>query len=121
MQKLAKREAQIMQAIWSLEKAFIKEIVEEMPEPRPHYNSVSTMVKLLEKKGFVGHEKLGNAHRYFALVPKSDYQEEVVDDVVEKYFGGSPMKLVNYFAREQKLDEAELERLLKMIKDQNSK
>ncbi|MEM9930142.1 MAG: BlaI/MecI/CopY family transcriptional regulator [Bacteroidota bacterium] len=118
MQKLAKREAQIMQAIWRLKKAFVKEIVEALPEPRPHYNSVSTMVKLLEKKGFVSHEKMGNAHRYFAVVQKEDYQVEMVDDVVKGFFDDSPMKLVNYFAKEQKLDAAELERLLKMIKDQ---
>lgn len=120
MQKLAKREAQIMHAIWELEHAFIKDIVEAMPEPRPHYNSVSTMVKLLEEKGFVSHEKLGNAHRYFAVVPREDYQEKVVDDVVKGFFDNSPMKLVNYFAREQKLDAADLERLLKMIKDQEA-
>jgi predicted transcriptional regulator len=120
MKKLAKREAQIMQAIWNLKHAFVKDIVEAMPEPRPHYNSVSTMVKLLEKKGFVSHEKLGNAHRYFAVVKKEDYQEEVVDDVVKGFFDNSPMKLVNYFAKEQKLDAAELERLLKIIKDQQS-
>lgn len=118
MKKLAQREAQIMQAIWYLKKAFIKEIVDEMPDPKPHYNSVSTMVKLLEKKGFVSHEKMGNAHRYFALVRKEDYQEEVVDDVVKGFFDNSPMKLVNYFAKEQKLSEADVERLLKMIKDQ---
>lgn len=117
MQKLAKREAQIMQIIWSLEKGSIKEIVEQMPEPRPHYNSVSTMVKLLKSKGFVGEEKLGRAYAYFALVPKEDYQEEVVDDVVKGFFEGSPMKLVNYFAKEQKLDADDLERLLKMIKN----
>jgi len=118
MQKLAKREAQIMQIIWALGKSSIKDIVEQMPEPRPHYNSVSTMVKLLKSKGFVGEEKNGRAYSYFALVPKEVYQEEVVDDVVKGYFDGSPLKLVNYFAKEQKLDAADLERLLKMIKDQ---
>ncbi len=118
MQKLAKREAQIMQAIWDLGHAFIKDVVEKMPDPKPHYNSVSTMVKLLEKKGFVSHEKHGNAHRYFAVVQKEDYQEEVVDEVVKGFFDDSPMKLVNYFAKEQKLNEADVERLLKMIKDQ---
>ncbi|MTB53645.1 BlaI/MecI/CopY family transcriptional regulator [Lewinella sp. W8] len=118
MRKLAKREAQIMQAIWHLEKAFIKEIVEQLPDPKPHYNSVSTMVKLLEDKGFVDHEKLGNAYRYFAVVSKEDYQEEVVDDVVRGFFDDSPMKLVNYFAKEQKLDAQDLERILKMIKSQ---
>lgn len=117
MQKLAKREAQIMQIIWSLNKASIKEIVAQMPEPRPHYNSVSTMVKLLKSKGFVGEEKLGKAYEYFALVPKEAYQEEVVDEVVKGYFDDSPIKLVNYFAKEQKLDAADLERLLKMIKN----
>lgn len=118
MKKLAKREAQIMQAIWRLEKAFVKDVLEAMPDPKPHYNSVSTMVKLLEKKGFVDKEKLGNAYRYFAVVKKEDYQEEVVDDVVKGFFDDSPMKLVNYFAKEQKLSEADVERLLKMIKDQ---
>lgn len=119
MQKLAKREAQIMQIIWALEKASIKEIVEEMPEPRPHYNSVSTMVKLLKTKGFVGDEKEGRAYTYFALVPKQDYQEEIVDDVVSRFFDNSPMKLVNYFAKEQKLDATDLERLLKLIKNKD--
>lgn len=117
MQKLAKREAQIMQIIWSLEKATVKEIVAEMPEPRPHYNSVSTMVKLLKSKGFVGEEKMGRAYSYFALVAKEDYQGKVVNDVVKGYFEGSPMKLVNYFAKEQKLDAEDLERLLKLIKN----
>ncbi len=116
MQKLAKREAQIMQIIWELERASIKEIVDRLPEPRPHYNSVSTMVKLLKSKGFVGEEKLGRAYTYFAAVPKEDYQEEVVDEVVKGFFDNSPMKLVNYFAKEQKLDAADLERILKIIK-----
>ncbi|TXF90549.1 BlaI/MecI/CopY family transcriptional regulator [Neolewinella aurantiaca] len=118
MQKLAKREAQIMQALWELERAFVKDIVEMMPEPRPHYNSVSTMVKLLKQKGFVDFEKQGNAYQFFPVVSKEEYQSKVVGDVVKGFFDGSPMKLVNYFAKEKKLDEAELERLLKMIKDQ---
>lgn len=105
-----------MQAIWALEKASIKDIVEQLPEPRPHYNSVSTMVKLLKTKGFVGEEKAGRAYLYYALVPKEDYQEEIVDEVVKGYFEGSPIKLVNYFAKEQKLSAEDLERLLKMIK-----
>lgn len=122
MQKLAKREAQLMGAIWQLDRAFIKEIIDLLPTPKPHYNTVSTMVKILEEKGFVAHEKLGNAYRYYAKVSREAYQErfqdEVVDDVVKGFFDGSPMKLVNYFAKEQKLDAADLERILKMIKDQ---
>lgn len=120
MQKLAKREAQIMQALWKLERAFVKDIIEELPEPKPHYNTVSTMVKILQEKGFIGREdkKLGNAYRFYPRVQREDYQEEVVDEVVKGYFDNSPMKLVNYFAKEKKLDAADLERLLKLIKDE---
>lgn len=110
-----------MQAIWQLDRAFIKDIIELLPDPKPHYNSVSTMVKLLESKGFVAREgqKTGNAYRYYALVPKEDYQEEIVDDVVKRYFDNSPLNLVNYFAKEQKLSAEDLERVLKMIKNKD--
>lgn len=123
MQKLAPREAQIMEALWQLDRAFVKEIIELLPgKKKPHYNSVSTMVKILEKKGFVGHEKIGNAYRFFAIISKAEYQnevkDEVVGEVVKNLFDNSPAKLVNYFAKEQKLSAEELERILKMIKDQ---
>ena len=65
MQKLAKREEQIMQACWQLENAFIKEIIQEMPDPKPHYNTIATMVKILEDKGFLAHESIGNVFRYY--------------------------------------------------------
>lgn len=107
-----------MQVLWRLERAFVKEIIEELPEPKPHYNTVSTIVKILEEKGFVAHEKLGNAYRFYPLIAEEAYQEKAVDDVVQRFFDNSPMKLVNYFAREQKLDAGELERLVKLIKDQ---
>lgn len=123
MQKLAPREAQIMEALWQLDRAFVKEIIELLPGKKPHYNSVSTMVKILEKKGFVGHEKIGNAYRFYALVSRQQYQNgvkgEVVGEVVKSLFDNSPAKLVNYFAKEQKLSAEELERILKMIKDQD--
>jgi predicted transcriptional regulator len=117
MQKLAKREAQIMQALWELERGFVKDIIDLLPDPKPHYNSVSTMVKLLKDKGFVGFEKQGNAYCFYPIVSKEEYQKKAVGDVVEGFFDGSPMKLVNYFAKEQKLDAKDLERLLKMIKN----
>jgi predicted transcriptional regulator len=120
MQRLARREAQIMGVLWRLERAFVREIIAELPDPKPHYNTVSTMVKILEEKGFVAHEKLGNAYRFYPLVAENDYREQAVDDIVTRFFDNSPMKLVNYFAKEQKLDAAELERLLKLIKDQQA-
>ena len=117
MQRLAKREAQLMEVLWRLKKAFVKEIIAELPDPKPHYNTVSTMVKILEEKGFVDHEKLGNAYRFFPVVAEEEYQKKAVDDVVRRYFDNSPMKLVNYFAKEQQIDAEELERLVKLIKD----
>ncbi|MCP9234328.1 BlaI/MecI/CopY family transcriptional regulator [Lewinella sp. JB7] len=118
MQRLAKREAQLMEVLWRLQRAFVKEIIEELPEPKPHYNTVSTMVKILEEKGFVAHEKIGNAYRFFPVVAEEEYQKKAVDDVVKRFFDNSPMKLVNYFAREQRLDTEELERLIRLIKQQ---
>jgi predicted transcriptional regulator len=118
MQRLARREAQIMEVLWRLKRAFVREIIAELPDPKPHYNTVSTMVKILEGKGFVAHEKLGNAYRFYPVVAERDYRERAVDEVVDRFFDKSPMKLVNYFAREQKLDAAELERLVRLIKSQ---
>lgn len=118
MQKLAKREEQIMQALWDLEKAFVKEIVEVLPEPKPHYNSVSTMVRILEDKGFVGHIAFGKTHQYFPKISKETYQQTAVGDVLGKYFDNSYSKMVAYFAQSEKISEDELEEILKMIKNQ---
>ena len=119
MKKLAKREEQIMQVLWELGKAFVKEVVEMLPEPKPHYNSVSTMIRILEDKGFLSHQIFGNTHRYFPLVSKEDYQKEVVDDVVEKYFDSSFPKMVTYFAKKEKISEKELEQIIEAIKKKN--
>lgn len=120
MQKLAKREEQIMHALWELRKAFVKEIVEILPEPKPHYNTISTMVRNLEEKGFVGHKAFGKTHQYFPKITKDDYQKTVVNDVLGKYFDNSYSKMVTYFAQEENISESELEEILKMIKNNKS-
>ena len=117
MQKLARREEQIMQALWSLQKAFVKEIIAALPEPKPHYNSVSTVVRILEDKGFVGHESFGDSHRYYPLISKETYQQKAVGDVLDKYFDNSPSKMVAYFAQKEKISEEELKNILKMIQE----
>lgn len=116
MQKLAKREEQIMQAFWKLEKAFVKEVVEQLPDPRPHYNSVSTMVRILAEKGFLSHESFGNTHRYFPIISKEDYQRTVVKDVLGKYFDNSYSKMITFFAKEEKINTEELEQIIELIK-----
>ena len=118
MQKLAKREEQIMQVLWQLEKAFVKEIVEALPEPKPHYNTVSTMVRILADKGFIGHTAFGKTHQYFPKISREEYQKTAVGEVLDKYFDNSYSKMVAYFAQEENISENELEEILNMIKNQ---
>ena len=116
MQKLAKREEQIMQVYWELEKAFIKEVIPHLPEPKPHYNSVATMVKILEEKGFLDHDSVGNLYRYFPVISREDYQKHAMKDIVSQYFDNSYPRMLAFFAKEQNLTEDELQEILHMIK-----
>ncbi len=118
MQKLAKREEQIMQACWHLERAFIKDIIAEMPEPKPHYNSVATMVRILEEKGFLDHETFGNTFRYYPVISKDQYQNHAFDDMVKQYFNNSYPRMLAYFAKEQKISKEEIDEILEIIKSQ---
>lgn len=120
MQKLAKREEQIMQTLWQIGPAFVKEIIEEFPEPKPHYNTVSTIIRILEDKGFVSHKTYGNTHQYFALISKEDYQKRAVGDVLQNYFDNSYQKMVAYFAKEEKISEEELKEIIQLIKKRKS-
>ena len=116
MQKLAKREEQIMQAVWQLENAFIKEIINEMPEPKPHYNTIATMVKILEDKGFLGHEIIGNVFRYYPVISKDTYQAHAMKDIVSQYFDNSYPSMLAFFAKEQKISDDELNEIVNLIK-----
>ena len=119
MIKLAKREEQIMQVYWELGKAFIKEVIPHLPDPKPHYNSVATIVKILEEKGFLGHDSVGNVYRYFPIITRDDYQKHAIKDIVNQYFDNSYPRMLAFFAKEQNLTEDELKEILKMIKTDN--
>jgi BlaI family transcriptional regulator, penicillinase repressor len=119
MIKLAKREEQIMQVYWELGKAFIREVIPHLPDPKPHYNSVATMVKILEDKGFLGHETVGNTHCYFPVVSKEQYQKHDMKDIVRKYFDNSYPQMLAYFAKQEKISEDELKEIMEMIKKGN--
>jgi BlaI family penicillinase repressor len=115
MQKLAKREEQIMQVLWRLEKAFVKEIIAGLPSPKPHYNSVATIVRILEEKGFLDHESFGNTFRYFPLISKETYQRQTLGDIVKQYFNNSYPSMLAFYAKEEKISKAELKEILKLI------
>ncbi len=116
MKELTKREDQIMQIIWRLEKAFIREIVAEFPSPQPHYNTVATLVKILEKKGILKAKKIGNMHQYSPQEDFETYKESQIKDIKEKFFENSFPKMLAHFAKKEKLTKEEKEELIKIIK-----
>ena len=105
-----------MQILWELEKGFVKDIIERMPEPKPAYNTVSTIVRILEQKGFVDHTAYGKTHEYFPLISRKEYTRSFMKNFVTTYFKGSFQEMVSFFAREDNLTVAELDQLMKEVK-----
>jgi predicted transcriptional regulator len=111
MKELTKAEEELMQIIWKLGKGFINDILAELHEPRPAYNTVSTIVRILEKKGFVGHRAFGKSHEYYPLVSKSEYTKTYFGHFMKNYFGNSYREMVSFFTSDNNLDIHELEAL----------
>ncbi len=120
MKKLTEREDQIMQIVWQTEEIFIRDIMEALPKPEPHYNTVATIVKILVKKGFLKSEKMGNTDRYSAAIPMETYREEHIEDIKEKYFGNSMPKMMAHFAKQEKLSDKEIDELIEIIKSKKA-
>lgn len=116
MKELTKAEEQIMQVLWQLEKGFVKDILMQLPEPKPAYNTVSTIVRILEKKGFVGHTAFGKSHQYHPLVAKDAYKKQFMKNFMSNYFGGSFQRMASFFAKEENLSLDELDQIMKEIK-----
>lgn len=117
LKELTKAEDQIMQILWKLEKAFVKDIVEKLPSPKPAYNTVSTITRILEKKGFVGYKAYGKTHEYFPLVSKDKYTKFYLNNLVGGYFNGSIQSLVSFFASENKMDASDIDQLLRKLEE----
>lgn len=118
MKKLTRKEEEVMKILWNLKKAFVKDIIEEYDEPKPHYNTVSSLVRLLQDKGIVGYTQYGNTYQYFPLMSKEDYRKTFMKQVVSDYFDNSYKSAVAFFVKEKGLSAAELEELVKLIKEQ---
>jgi predicted transcriptional regulator len=121
IKELTKAEEQVMQLLWQLQEAIVKDIIELMPDPRPAYNTVSTVVRVLEGKGFIGHKAYGNSHVYFPLISETQYKKFTFDKMLTSYFGNSYQSLVSFIANEKKLDIQQLDELTKLIEDLKSK
>ncbi len=118
---LTKAEEEIMQALWQLEQAFVKDIVDLLPAPKPHYNTVSTIIKILCDKGFVGYESFGKSNRYYPLVQKDEYSKKTMKQFVSKYFDGSYAGMLSFFAQEKDITVQDLEAILKELKQSPDK
>lgn len=110
-----------MQILWDLKRAFVKDIIEQMPRPKPAYNTVSTIVRILQEKGMVDHHSIGKSHRYFPLINKDEYRKFKMDHLMSNYFEGSFGNMVSFFMKRKKLDANELDELLQMIEQKKEK
>lgn len=117
MQKLTNKEEEIMQILWKLKKAFVKDVLAEIIEDQPHYNTLSTIIRNLEEKGFVSHIAYGNTHQYYPTVKMEDYRKRFMNTAIETYFNSSYKNLVSFFAEEEKISAAELREILDLIEN----
>lgn len=116
MEELTKTEERIMQVLWKLEKAFVKDIIEELDEePKPPYNTISSIVRLLEKKGYVNYKAYGKTYEYFPAISKEDYTKTTFSKLFSGYFDNSPASLLSFMVKEEKLSEADVEELKALI------
>lgn len=118
MKQLTKAEEEVMQRLWNLKRANVAAILEELKDPKPAYNTVSTIIRILEDKGFVSHEKVGKGHVYHPLVKKEEYSNQRLNTLVDGYFQGSFGSMVSFFMKRNDIDLKELEEIMKTIKEE---
>lgn len=115
MKKLTEREEELMTILWDNGPLFVREIIDRMPEPKPHFNTVSTFVRLLESKGFVTHSKFGGSYRYEAALSRDDFSRSTLRDVVDRYFGSSIKASVSALVDNEKLSDDEIRELVELV------
>ena len=117
MKHLTNREEELMELFWQKGPSYVKEIVDELPEPKPHYNTISTIVRGLEEKGFLGHEQFGNTHRYFAAISREEFSKNTLKNMVGKYFNQSYASVVSMFVEEENISLEEIKELIQQAKN----
>lgn len=115
IKELTKAEEQIMQVLWDLGKGFVKDVLKQLPEPKPAYNTVSTIIRILETKGFIAHEAFGKSHRYFPMISKEEYKSFATEKLLTGYFSNSVENMFSFFVKEKKLDLKEADEIMKLI------
>ncbi|WP_158860326.1 BlaI/MecI/CopY family transcriptional regulator [Lunatibacter salilacus] len=117
MKELTRAEEQVMQILWDIERGFVKDLLAKMQSPKPAYNTISTIVRILERKGFVDHQAYGKSHEYFPIVSKDEYRRFSIDNLLSGYFSGSFANLASFFAKDGKMELQDLERILEEVKE----
>lgn len=121
MRELTKAEEQVMQVLWDIDKGFVKDIIEQLPADKkgkkPAYNTISTIVRILEDKGFVKHTSYGKSHEYYPAIEKKEYSDFFLKSVMSRYFGGSFRQMVSFFVKENNIDINEFDGLMKDVED----
>lgn len=117
MEKLTNKEEEIMHILWKLEKAFVKDVLAEIKIDKPHYNTLSTIIRNLEDKGYVGYKAFGKTHQYFPLIQKEAYRKRFMNTAIENYFNSSYKNVVSFFAKEEKISVEELKEIIALIEN----
>ncbi|WP_413513104.1 BlaI/MecI/CopY family transcriptional regulator [Myroides odoratus] len=117
MEKLTNKEEEIMHILWRLEKGFVNDILAEIPEPKPHYNTLSTLVRILEEKGVVAYKAYGKSHQYYPLVTLEEYRTRFMEETMTKYFDNSFSNLVNFFVKDKQVSQNELDEIISIIEN----
>ncbi|MCC8034381.1 MAG: BlaI/MecI/CopY family transcriptional regulator [Rikenellaceae bacterium] len=115
--ELTKAELQVMQILWDIEHGFVSDILSRMDSPKPAYNTVSTIVRILERKGFVSHHSFGKSHRYYPLITKSDYTDKYMKSVLSNFFGDSVPQMVSFFSRRERLSLGEIDQIIRILEE----
>lgn len=121
MKELTKAEDQVMQVLWKLKKGFVNDILEEFPEPKPAYNTISTIVRILEKKGFIDHKAYGKTHEYFPTVSKKAYTRKYFNGFMSNYFSNSYQALASFLTSDRNISVEELEEMKKLMEEEIAK
>ncbi|GAA4275535.1 BlaI/MecI/CopY family transcriptional regulator [Aquimarina mytili] len=119
MKQLTKAEEEVMQLLWKLDEANVASIIKEMPDPKPAYNTISTIIRILENKEFVSHRKVGKGYIYFPLVKKEEYSSQSLNKLMNNYFNGSFRNMVSFFVKKNDMDIKDLEEILKELDNDN--
>ena len=115
MEKLTTKEEEVMQILWELQKAFVKEVIEKYSDPKPAYTTISSIIRILESKGFVAHQAFGNTHQYYPIIKKEDYRSSSFSNFVERYFDSSVKNVVSFLIKEEKLSDKEIAELQELL------